>query len=147
MSRSITLSSVAAIDGTPLRRHERKLFDRVVAVLPEGESLLAAALVFTGPEPNLVGLVEDALGQRGMLAYRRRKYLTLILTDRRVILTDNVGENTPAHLHGQYTGTSALRGASTRDGDTWVDVEETRYWFWPEWKAQISAMLRIAEQP
>jgi hypothetical protein len=142
---SITVLRVAAIDDAPLRRHERKLFAKIRPVLPEGESLLAAALIFTGPEPNLVGLAEDVLSNNTFGRLRnRRKYLTLIVTDRRVILIDNLGDDVPDHLHSRFAGTSAFGDASTQDGDTWVNIDGTKYWFWPEWTAQIAEMQRIA---
>lgn len=133
------------IDRSRLRRQERKLFERLEAALPVGESLLAAALVFTGPEPNLFGLVEDVLSQDMYLGFaNRRKYFTLIVTDRRVILAENVGEKTPMHVRHQYEGASAIEDASTVEGDTWVRLDSHKYWFWPDWTAQISEMQRLS---
>lgn len=118
---SLTNSTVArmgALDEPWADRHSRRLRTKLNRRLPDGESLREVAIVFTGPAPNLEGLAEDFLG-RGLL---RRKYFTIALTDRRLLLISNIGEHSPDKIVHEYRDVTAIEGLNTIDGDTWISV-------------------------
>lgn len=117
-------------------RHARRLRTKLSRRLPVGETLREAAIVFTGPGPNLEGLAEDVLG-RGLL---RRKYFTIAVTNRRLLLIKNIGENSPAKIVHEYINVTAIEGLNTIDGETWIALGGKRYWYWPTWSKQVTAI-------
>lgn len=131
-----TVARVGVLDEPWADRHERRLRTKLSRRLPAGETLRDAAIVFTGPGPNLEGLAEDVLG-RGLL---RRKYFTIALTDRRLLLITNIGENSPDKIVHEYRDVTAIEGLNTIDGDTWISVGGKRYWYWPPWSKQVTAI-------
>ena len=130
-------------------RHDRRLRTKLTRLLPAGETLREVAIVFTGPEPNLVGLTEDLMGQAvfGGLV-NRRKYFTLALTGRRLLVIANIGEHSPDKLVTFLTDTAAtVEDISTVDGTTWISVGGRRYWYWPTWSRQVIAIHTLCHGP
>ena len=82
----------------PLSPTERRLHERVRALLPPGEDLRAAIVVSIGSRPGAEGLAAMA-GIVGMLLMRgRRRYFTLAVTDRGVVRFRNRSLRKPAEI-------------------------------------------------
>lgn len=127
---------MGALDEPWADRQSRRLRTKLNRRLPDGESLREVAIVFTGPAPNFEGLAEDFLG-RGLL---RRTYFTIALTDRRLLLISNIGEHSPDKIVHEYRDVTAIEELNTIDGDTWISVGGKRYWYWPPWSQQVTAI-------
>ena len=112
---------------------ERRLQARVRALLPDGDEILAAIPVLTGPRPGSevlavllapLGLVASLFG---VALVARRRYFTIAVTGRSVLLIENRSPMRPKRVveRAEY---AALGPFNEATGDLSVNFNGSRYW-------------------
>lgn len=131
----------------PLTRAERRLQERVAALLP-GERVLAAVVAFKGPPPGvegcLVALVPfgaliSAIGALGVEGQRR--HVTLAVTDQGVVRLKTSGLGAPIEVISRH-GLDAF-GQVNETGDFWLEFAGERYYFNGMWSGQLWRIRRM----
>ena len=122
------------IEGVRRRRHDE--FARSVEqLLAEDEAVRVAVLVDRTGSTTLRGLLWDVLFRFGA---GRRRYFSLVLTDRRLLLIENRGEKQPDSIAREWATLDVIEAVDR--GRFWVQIEQTRYWYMPEWQAEINQL-------
>lgn len=127
----------------PLPSFERRLQERVRALIPDDEIVLAAVVVISGPRPGIEGLLAPIVGAFASILNVGRKFSTIAVTDRGVLRFENSSLRQPATLVQRFDGVGAL-GPFNDEGDQWMELDGQRYWIEGMWASQLFKMKRIA---
>lgn len=118
---------------------QRRVFEFVRKYLPADEPAQVAAVVFRGPGPGLLGFLQDYLAQAltWFWTYRRR-YFTIVLTTRRVLLFENVSESEPDRQVAEWPVDEFALTVNKKSFST--EIGGVRYWYWPDSEPQLRAI-------
>ena len=127
----------------PLGRSERQLQDRVQAMLDDGELVRAAVVAFTGPRAGVEGLLAPLLGVLSRSLNVGRRFTTIAVTTQGVVLLDTKRPRRPVRVHNRLATLDALGPINDTDGDSWIQVDGTKYWVEGTWSAQLYVMRQL----
>lgn len=131
--------------GTPsLSATERRLQRRVQALLDDGEQVQAAVVAFLGPRPgaeSLIGLFAGLMSWP--LANARRRFVTVAVTNRGLVLLDNSSLRRPVRVRERFDSLAVLGPFNETVGDAWIEVNGIQYWIEGIWAWQLYEMRRL----
>jgi len=124
---------------------ERRLHDRLTRLLPAGEELRAALVIFTGPRPGSEGLAMMA-GMIGMwFVQRRRTFFTLAVTDRGVVRFRNKGPRRPSQLLDRFE-LNQLRPDIGKGIELALELDGKRFWMEGIWSGELRKIRRLVDE-
>jgi hypothetical protein len=131
-----------------LSRAERRLHQSVARLLPTGETVEGAAVVFTGPRGGIEGFLASFLGLlRWLVINRRRHFFTVALTSHGVALMRNVRMSKPVEVLWRRDGYESFGPVNDAVGDFSIELAGQRYWYVGQWSFEVYRMRQLAAAP
>ena len=128
----------------PLGATERRLQQRVQTLLGDGEHVRAAVVAILGPRPGLEAVFAPVLGLLPWLfANSRRRFTTIAVTDRGLVILDNIGLRRPVRVRERFDSLDALGPMNDTVGDASIEVNGVRYWIEGIWSSQMYEMRKL----
>ena len=127
----------------PLGRTERTLQYRVQGILGDDERVLAAVVAFTGPRTGIEALLAPLFGLMSMFVNVARTKTTVAITDRGVVLFDTKGLRCPTRIRERFDALDVLGAINDTDGDSWIQVDGTKYWIEGIWSSQLYVIRQL----
>ena len=122
---------------------ERRLQRRVQTLLGE-EKVRAAVLAFLGPRPGVDALLSPFAGLWPWLfANSRRRFTTITVTDRGLVVFDNSSLRRPARISERFDSLDVLGPINDTVADAWIEVNGVRYWIEGIWSWQLYVMRKL----
>ena len=78
-----------------------------------------------------------------MFASTRRRFTTVAVTDRGLVILDNVGPRRPERVRERFDSLDALGPMNDTIGDAWIEVNGVRYWIEGIWSSQLFYMRKL----
>lgn len=111
-------------------------------LLDEGEQVRAAVVAFTGPRAGIVALLAPLLGLLSLLSNVGRHFTTIAVTTNGVVLLDIKGLRRPVRVRSRLP-LDALGPINDTTGDSWIQVNGTKYWIEGIWSSQLHVMRQL----
>ncbi|MDO8389180.1 MAG: hypothetical protein Q7V57_01725 [Actinomycetota bacterium] len=133
-----------ASSAYPLGGTERRLQQRVQALLGDGEDVRAAVVAILGPRPGLEAMFAPVLGLLPWLfANARRRFTTIAVTDRGLVILENSGLRRPVRVRERFDSLDVLGPMNDTVGDASIEVNGVRYWIEGIWSPQLYEMRKL----
>ncbi len=113
-------------------------------LLGEEEKVRAAVVAFLGPRPGVEALFAPFAGLWSWLfANSRRRFTTIAVTDRGLVLFDNSSLRRPARIRERFDSLDVLGPINDTVADAWIEVNGVRYWIEGIWSWQLYVMRKL----
>lgn len=127
-----------------LSRTERKLQERVKALLPADEEVRAAVVAFKGPRAGAEGPLAPLLGVLAVVGVTAmRRFVTVAITNRGVVVFTNESARRPAAVAQRFADIAAIGTINDSQGDAFIEVGSERYWIEGIWSHQLFVIRRL----
>ena len=72
-----------------------------------------------------------------------RSKTTVAITDRGVVLFDTKGLRCPTRIRERFDALDVLGAINDTDGDSWIQVDGTKYWIEGIWSSQLYVIRQL----
>ena len=148
LGSSRSRSMITEVSSNPCARRWSATRRRVLVDDDDGEQVQAAVVAFLGPRPGTESLIGPFTGLMSWpLTNARRRFLTVAVTNRGLVLLDNSSLRRPVRVRERFDSLAVLGPFNETVGDAWIEVNGIQYWIEGIWAWQLYVMRRLKSTP